>query len=42
MNGEYLTKERILELFEALDGQMYEAGIEATVFVVGGVAESAN
>jgi hypothetical protein len=38
VNGEYLTKGRILELFEALDGRMHESGIEATVFVVGGAA----
>jgi hypothetical protein len=38
VDGEYLTKKRILELFEALDGRMYESGVEATVFVVGGAA----
>jgi hypothetical protein len=33
-----LTRERILGLFEKLDAKMFEVGIEATAFVVGGAA----
>jgi hypothetical protein len=38
MQNVYLDKEQILALFAKLDQKMLEAGIEATLFVVGGAA----